>query len=169
MKCFRLLALALLIVFSACARDNDSSSNQTVAKVPEYQPGTYGYGSYCLRNGGYGCSYNGYPSGFSGYPTYSNGYYYGYNSGSYYYNTNYYSACPYGTVAAYSPYYGLGCVQTNGYQANYYYASSQSYYYYSYGGYNALVYCTVSSASVCPSGTACVAYTYGAAYGFCRY
>lgn len=174
MKWFGILALAL--VLGACGRDGGDDRNQ-VAQVPAY-------GQNCVQYGGqYGnnCQFSTYPAGWQAYPTY-NGYYAGYNycgqnqtcaysyTIQYPYNTSYpyFGACPAGTVAAYSAYYGLGCVQV--YQQNYlsyYYNNASAWAYYSYGGYYALQYCTVT-ATACGYGTVCRAIN-GATYGFCGY
>ncbi len=165
MKLLGLLTIALLI--SACGKDSKNDNNQ-VAQVP-----AYGAGETCVQNGGYGCSYSNYPQGFTQYPT-NNNYYAGYNYNcgayqscgySYTSGVQYFSACPAGTVAAYSPYYGLGCVQA--YQpVNYYFGQSNYYAYYSYGGYYALTYCTTTM-TACGTGQVCQ--TGGQVYGFCTY
>ncbi|MEQ1876987.1 MAG: hypothetical protein ABL958_10105 [Bdellovibrionia bacterium] len=158
--------LSLVLVLGACGNDGKNDRNQT-AQVPAY-------GANCVQNGGYGCQQGNYPGGMSAYPT-QNGYYAGYyacNSAysscgySYNNNANYFSACGQGTVAAYSPYYGLVCVQAYQ-QISYYYYRPQVFAYYSYGGYYALQYCTVAQTS-CGVGTVC-ATAGGGAWGFCSY
>jgi hypothetical protein len=165
--------LTLVVLVGACGRDNKNDQNQ-VAQVPAYD------GQNCVQYGGVNCQYGSYPPGWQAYPM-NNGYYAGYNncgyqqscgysySNPYTYNSYaYFSACPYGTVAAYSSHYGLGCVQV--YQQSYlsyYYHQPQVWAYYSYGGYYALQYCTVTATS-CGVGTVCRSTT-GAAWGFCSY
>ncbi len=173
--------LTLVFVLGACGR-NDDNRNQN-AQVPAY-------GANCVQNGGYGCTYGSYPAGWQAYLT-QNGYYQGYNNcgpnqtcaysySSMPYQTTYpyFAGCPYGTVAAYSPNYGLGCVQvyaqqqsyTYNYNYNYYgnYFNGSAYSYYNYGGYNALYYCTVA-ATACGYGTVCRTAYSGSAWGFCGY
>ncbi|HEX4922935.1 MAG TPA: hypothetical protein VFV50_02580 [Bdellovibrionales bacterium] len=82
-----------------------------------------------------------------------------------YYNNYYTSTCPAGTVAAYYPGYGVGCV-TVPQNYSYYYYYPQYWSYYNYSGYYMLTYCQVGS-NTCGAGYGCTPCGTGYGYGFC--
>jgi hypothetical protein len=136
-----LMMLSLVVLLGACAQEN-RASNQQYAQVPTYAVGYQnGCGSY-QSCGGF----------------YQGGSQYAYNS-----------YCPAGTVAAYHPYYGVGCVQV---PQSYYFSYSpytynpNYYYYYGYNSYYTLTYCQVGY-TTCGGGYTCTPCGTGYGYGFC--